>query len=135
MANETQFSQALEKIYAATLSEAFWPEALRTVGGLFDSDFTHFEVLEKKSGIPVFFRNEGATEDALKLYVDHYAAVSPRSTFGEAQPEGHVSFDHDMLSEAEIDADEFYNDFMIPQGYKYFLSANLINNADLFSVF
>ena len=135
MVNEAQFSQALEKIYAATLSETFWPDALRTVGRLFDSDFTHFEVLEKKTGRPVFFRNEGASEDALKLYVDHYAAVSPRSAFGEAQPEGYVSFDHDMLSEAEIDRDEFYNDFMIPQGYKYFLSANLINNTELFSVF
>lgn len=135
MVNEAQFSQALEKIYAATLSETFWPDALRTVGRLFDSDFTHFEVLEKKTGRPVFFRNEGASEDALKLYVDHYAAVSPRSAFGEAQPEGYLSFDHDMLSEAEIDRDEFYNDFMIPQGYKYFLSANLINNTELFSVF
>ena len=135
MVNEAQFSQALEKIYAATLSETFWPDALRTVGRLFDSDFTHFEVLEKKTGRPVFFRNEGASEDALKLYVDHYAAVSPRSAFGEAQPEGYVSFDHDMLSEAEIDRDEFYNDFTIPQGYKYFLSANLINNTELFSVF
>lgn len=135
MVDEAEFSQALEKIYAATLSESFWPDALRTVGRMFDSDFTHFEVLEKKTGIPVFFRNEGASEDALRLYVDHYAAVSPRSAFGEAQPEGYVSFDHDMLSEAEIDRDEFYNDFMIPQGYKYFLSANLINNAELFSVF
>jgi len=135
MATEVQFSQALEKIYAATLSESFWPDALKTVGKLFDSDFTHFEVLEKKTGTPVFFRNEGASEDALDLYVSHYAAISPRSAFGEAQSEGHVSFDHDMLSESEIDKDEFYNDFMIPQGYKYFISANLINNADLFSVF
>lgn len=135
MADAAQFSQALEKIYAAALSEAFWPEALKTVGGLFDSDFTHFEVLEKKTGRPVFFRNDGASEDALDLYVSHYAAISPRASFGETQPEGHVSYDHDMLSESEIDRDEFYNDFMIPQGYKYFLSANLINNADLFSVF
>lgn len=135
MVSEVQFSQALEKIYAATLSEAFWPDALRTVGNLFDSDFTHFEVLEKKTGRPVFFRNEGASQDALDLYVNHYAAVSPRAPIGEAQPEGHVSFDHDMLSETEIDRNEFYNDFMIPQGYKYFLSANLINNADMFSVF
>jgi DNA-binding CsgD family transcriptional regulator/PAS domain-containing protein len=135
MVDEAQFSQALEQIYAATMSEAFWPDALKTVGNLFESDFTHFEVLEKRTGRPVFFRNNGATEDALELYVNHYAAVSPRAAFGEAQPEGHVSFDHDMLSEAEIDADEFYNDFMIPQGYKYFLSANLINNDDLFSVF
>lgn len=135
MTDETQFSHALEKIYAATLSETFWPDALKTVGNLFDSDCTHFEVLEKKTGRPVFFRNEGASEDALDLYVSHYAAVSPRATFGELQPEGHVSYDHDMLSENDIGRDEFYNDFMIPQGYKYFLSANLINNADLFSVF
>ena len=121
MATEVQFRQALEKIYAATLSESFWPDALKTVGKLFDSDFTHFEVLEKKTGTPVFFRNEGASEDALDLYVSHYAAISPRSAFGEAQSEGHVSFDHDMLSESEIDKDEFYNDFMIPQGYKYFI--------------
>jgi hypothetical protein len=65
MVDEAEFSQALEKIYAATLSESFWPDALRTVGRMFDSDFTHFEVLEKKTGIPVFFRIEGASEDAL----------------------------------------------------------------------
>lgn len=40
MVDEAEFSQALEKICAATLSESFWPDALRTVGRTFDSDFT-----------------------------------------------------------------------------------------------
>jgi len=52
MQDDVAYSQALEKIYAATLSESSWPDALRTVSGLFDSEFAHFEVLEKKPGAP-----------------------------------------------------------------------------------
>jgi hypothetical protein len=50
MQDDVAYSQALEKIYAATLSESSWPDALRTVSGLFDSEFAHFEVLEKNRG-------------------------------------------------------------------------------------
>ena len=91
MPDDVEFSAALEKIYAATLSESFWPDALRTVSGLFDSDFVHFEVLEKKTGRPVFFRNVGATQESLDLYVEHYAETSPRAAHGRDLPEGHVS--------------------------------------------
>ena len=135
MTQQDRFGDALGDIYASTLDGAFWSQALRSVGSLFDSDFAHFEVLEKNTGRPVFFHNEGAEADALDLYVDHFAAVSPRAPFGARRPEGHVGFDHEILTEAEIDRDEFYNDFLIPQGYKYFISANLISNERLFSVF
>lgn len=135
MQDDVAFSRALEKIYAATLSESFWPDALRTVSGLFDSDFAHFEVLEKKTGRPVFFRNVGATAESLDLYVAHYAETSPRAAHGKDKPEGYVSYDHQLLSEAEIGRDEFYADFLQPQGYKYFIASNLLNNEDLFSVF
>ena len=135
MPNEEQFTQILEKIYAATLSDAFWPEALRSVGGLFGSGFAHFEVLDKKTGQPLYFQNEGADEAALKDYVGHYAAVSPRAAAGKWQAEGSVSCDYDILTEAQMDRDAFYADFMQPQGYRYFVSANLINDAKTFSVF
>lgn len=135
MHDDVAYSQALEKIYAATLSESFWPDALRTVSGLFDSEFAHFEVLEKKTGRPVFFRNVGASAESLDLYVAHYAETSPRAAHGKDKPEGFVSYDHQVLSEAEIERNEFYADFLQPQGYKYFVASNLLNNEDLFSVF
>ena len=133
--NEEQFTEILEKIYAATLDDAFWPEALRAVGGLFGSEFAHFEVLDKKSGAPLYFQNEGADEAALRDYVDHYSAISPRVAAGKWQAEGSVSCDYDILTEAEMDRDAFYVDFIQPQGYKYFVSANMINDAKTFSVF
>ena len=63
MQDDVAYSQALEKIYAATLSESSWPDALRTVSGLFDSEFAHFEVLEKKTGRPVFFAMSGRAQN------------------------------------------------------------------------
>jgi DNA-binding CsgD family transcriptional regulator/PAS domain-containing protein len=135
MSGEEQFTQVLEKIYAATLSESFWPDALRAVGGLFGADLAHFEVLDKGTGAPVFFRNEGASDDALAGYVEHYSAVSPRVAIGRTLPAGHVSCDYDFLTEAEMDRDEFYADFLRPQGYRYFVSANLINSDRTFGVF
>ena len=135
MPNDEQVTLILEKIYAATLNDAFWPEALRAVGGLFGSEFAHFEVLDKKSGLPLYFQNEGADPAALQDYVDHYSAVSPRVAAGKWLAEGTVSCDYDILTEAEMDRDEYYADFMQPQGYRYFVSANLINDAKTFSVF
>lgn len=135
MPNDEQVTRILEKIYAATLNDAFWPEALRAVGGLFGSEFAHFEVLDKKSGIPLYFQNEGADPAALQDYVDHYSAVSPRVAAGKWLAAGAVSCDYDFLTETEMDRDEFYVDFMQPQGYRYFVSANLINDAKTFGVF
>lgn len=135
MATDERFARVLEKIYAATLSDAFWPDALREVGGLFGSSFAHFEVLDKATGQPVYFRNEGASDAALQDYVAHYASVSPRAAQGSTLPAGAVSFDYDILTEAQMDRDEFYADFMRPQGYRYFISANLINSRRTFGVF
>jgi PAS domain-containing protein len=83
----------------------------------------------------VFFRNVGASAESLDLYVAHYAETSPRAAHGKDKPEGFVSYDHQVLSEAEIERNEFYADFLKPQGYKYFVASNLLNNEDLFSVF
>tara|TARA_R110000787_G_scaffold155899_1_gene269755 strand:+ start:110 stop:1231 length:1122 start_codon:yes stop_codon:yes gene_type:complete len=135
MSGEAQFTEVLEKIYSAALSEDFWPEALRAVGAMFDSPFAHFEVIDKGSGAPVFFRNEGADDAYLKPYVDYFSTISPRVAAGKLMPAGAVTCDYDILTEAQIDRDEYYTDFMMPQGYRYFLSANLINDDRLFSVF
>ena len=90
---------------------------------------------DKKSGIPLYFQNEGADPAALQDYVDHYSAVSPRVAAGKWLAAGAVSCDYDFLTETEMDRDEFYVDFMQPQGYRYFVSANLINDAKTFGVF
>jgi hypothetical protein len=87
----------------------------------------------KKTGRPVFFRNVGASAESLDLYVAHYAETSPRAAHGKDKPEGFVSYDHQVQSEAEIERNEFYADFLKPQGYKYFVASNLLNNEDLFS--
>jgi DNA-binding CsgD family transcriptional regulator len=133
--NEDAFSQVLEKIYAVPLEQDLWPEALRAVSDLFGSSSAHFEVIDKQTCIPIFHKFDRLSEESLTRYAEHYSSVSPRTKDGTIRPAGYIGYDYSVLSEQAMAQDEFYEDFLRPQGLRYFVSGHMMNNSEYYGVF
>jgi DNA-binding CsgD family transcriptional regulator len=67
--------------------------------------------------------------------VDYYAAISPRIRSGVDLPAGSVAYDSMILSETEMDKDEFYADCMTPIGLRYFISGHVMSTDSHMAVF
>lgn len=135
MSNESEILDAVDKLYATALDDEAWTPALDSVSGLFGAVGASFEVIETASKRPVVF--ELGTElrfDAALDYIDYYAARSPRVAFNIDKPSGFISYDHLILSDADIDKDEFYMDLMAPLGLRYFVAVQVSNSASHNSV-
>lgn len=131
---EDAFSEVLEKIYSVPLDDGLWPEALRSIRDLFGSPCAHFEVVDKRTSIPVLQKSFGVDDSQMAAYANYYSGVSPRVADGMVRPAGHIGYDYMILSETEMAKDEFYSDFMIPQDFKYFVSGHLMNDDRHFGV-
>ena len=137
MADETVFYDVVDRINALALDDGDWPETLTLIADLFGAVGGSFELLETKTKQPVFFQYGSELGDApTQSYLAYYGNISPRVKFGITQPTGAISYDHMILSESEIDRDEFYMDCIAPhQGLRYFVRAKLICSPSHDAVF
>lgn len=115
MSKEDAFTEVLEKIYAVPLDDSQWPDALKSIRDLFGSACAHFEVVDKHTSAPILQKSYGVDESQIAAYTNYYAGISRRGWHG---PAGHIGYDYMILSETEMVQDEFYSDFMEPQGFK-----------------
>ena len=132
--SEDAFTDVLEKIYAVPLDDSQWPDALKSIRDLFGSACAHFEVVDKRTSVPILQKSYGVDETQMAAYANYYAGISPRVADGMVRSAGHIGYDYMILSEAEMVQDEFYSDFMVPQGFKYFVSGHLMNDDRHFGV-
>lgn len=128
MASETTFLDIVEKFYAAALNDDQWSAALDDAGDLFGAIGVSFEIIDKKTSIPVFLDLgtrldvSGVTEE----YIQYYGAISPRVQRCVSLPTGSIMYDHAIISEAEMNRDEFYADLESENGLRYFVSGHVL---------
>ena len=135
MITEDAFSQVLKKISAVPLREDLWPDALRSISDLFGSGSAHFEVIDKRTCTPLFHKFDRLSDESVIRYREYFSGVSPRTKDGAIRPAGHIGYDHSVLSEIEMAKDEFYEDFLRPQGLRYFVPGHMMNNNEYYGVF
>ena len=126
--------QAVDSLYGASLDPGLWDDALRNVVELFGARGATFEVHRRSAGELSFFRHLEMPEDGVERYLAHFHRVCPRLPSPDA-PAGNVDYDYKFLSESEIRRHEFYQDFLIPDAYQYFLSGTLANDEAEFTIF
>ena len=136
MNKEQLFVDAIEKVYALASSDDAWETGLNAISELLGASCTSFEIISKREQRPVFFRATGDFDQDMGLpYLEYYSKISPRVHSAENYSAGSVSYDYQIISEQEINRDEFYNDFVMIQGLRYFVAAHLINNASHIALF
>ncbi|MDA0239015.1 MAG: LuxR C-terminal-related transcriptional regulator [Proteobacteria bacterium] len=103
---------------------------------LFGAAGANFEVIEVASNQPVLVELSSTINvDASLDYLQHYGGISPRVKHAKLMPTGSISYDHMILTEAEMNRDAFYADFLSPIGLRYFLAAQLSCSASHQAVF
>ena len=125
-AREDSVLDVVQTLYATALGADSWTPSLDAMNGLFDAVGVTFEVFEVATHRPIFMEiGSNLSFDSSKEYVDYYGRKSPRIGFNIGRPSGFISCDGMILSDAEMDRDEFYQDCLQPVGLRYFIAAQV----------
>lgn len=130
MVSEALFLDVIDRIYALALAdEDQWSHALSGLSELLGGVCVSFEVINKRTGQPDFFRLAGDFDETKSAqYLPYYAGISPRVQSACKPMHGNISYDYQILSEEEINRDEYYNDFAMPQGMRYFVAGHVLDS-------
>ena len=121
---ERLFEAAVEQVYGAALDPQRWPAALQAVA----------DMSGDMGSILIYSRDDGTfgiieTESLRYLTPDYRDAWSGRDIRAIRSLERGYFFqrdvitDDDVLTDAEMDSDPFYTEFLAPRGLKYFAAA------------
>lgn len=129
MHKETELLHTVAQVHAAALDKSLWPQTLDTVADLFGAVGVSFELVKKRNNRP-FYLDLSDRFGAIphQEYLDYYGGINVRLPHILKQPTGGLDFDHAFLSEADIDVNEFYSDFLSRYDLRYFLSGNVLNS-------
>jgi DNA-binding CsgD family transcriptional regulator len=125
----------IEAIHEAGLDDTCWPRALaatlETIGGTGAT----LEVIDKRRFASTAFHSVGIPPVQQIEYADHYLAMNPRVRAGLTTRTGQVHWDHQILSEAAMQQDPFYADFLPQIGLRYFVAGTIRQTEDEFAAF
>lgn len=115
----------------AATDPALWPEALLRLGHLTGSDMTLLEHRTQPGDRVTlgFTDRPDILIHSREPYEQHYARVNPRWPQISALPAGTISHDGLLGSAANADC-EFYRDFLLPYGLRYFAATTLVSDAE-----
>ncbi|MEM6460927.1 MAG: helix-turn-helix transcriptional regulator [Pseudomonadota bacterium] len=126
MISESDLSKLVARTYAVALDHDQWLPLLDFATDVFGGVGTSFEVFDQKTGHPLFLElGSGLKHVCAPEYLEYYGQISPRVRHAEKIGSGAVTYDYAVLSETEMEADEFYNDCMAPLGLRYFVAGHL----------
>ncbi len=128
---ERDVLKTIELLYAAAVDTTKWGEALSSISDLLCGFDATLEVHTTQHAIPLYFLNGNRIPaDGSSDYLSHYCNVCSRlNEYERYNKAGHVGFDHDFITEAEIDHDEFYTDFLARHDdLRYYISATLADD-------
>lgn len=133
---ETATLEVIENIYAMALDDDRWATSLDSMAEFFDAVGVSFEIFESISQRPIFMELGTSLSMASKQeYMEYYGKISPRVAFNVGRPTGFISYDNMILTEPEMDKDEFYTDCMGPLGLRYFLASQVFCSPSHQAVF
>lgn len=123
---EASLEPLLERIYDAVSSPDGWPgvfDALKRRIGLDGCSLIRFgerpEVLAAEG--------ERISETARVRYEAHYGAIDPRAAVARSLPPGQWMLCHHRFDERFVQHDEFYQDFLLPEGLRYAAGGSLLH--------
>ncbi|MEO1657947.1 MAG: helix-turn-helix transcriptional regulator [Pseudomonadota bacterium] len=126
----------VDQLYAGAIRGDGWNPALGAMSELLSAVGVSFEVFDVKARAPLIFDYNARMPLPDKMeYTEYYSPRSPRLNANLRAAPGSISFDHMILSEDEMDRDEFYTDFMAPLDLRYFLSVQVLSSPSHQGVF
>lgn len=132
---ETTAIELVAGAYSAGAEPALWPRFLGRLAAVVCADSCTLQLhdLEQRSGSIAI--SSGLEPSILRAYEAHYAALNPWVSRGRSRMSpGAVLTSEMALSTSELEATEYYTDFLRPQGLRHSL-AGVVRRDESASVF
>ncbi len=120
--------KTISSCYQAAWDDQLWSDALANLCNYINAKSATLEGYDLRSGHPSHFYSTGINDASVSDYINYYLNVNPRHNYLLSTMEGDIGFDHQLLSEKEMDNNEFYTDLLRPDDLRYFISSTLIKN-------
>ncbi len=124
----------VDRLYQAAVDNEHWPQALSAVAQACGGIGATVELHDRPRRSLEFFRGEGMPDAGVERYAAYYHSVCPRLPWGQADPVGTPIYDGRYLTESEMSRSEFYEDFLLPDGFRYMVGGVIANRGNLFGV-
>lgn len=121
---EQSLTGLIEAIYTTVLAPQAWSGVLEGIHqeiGLDGWSLLHVRDQVKVCAVG----GERANAAAAQRYESYYGAIDPRAAHVRGTPVGMVCADQNLFDERFVDRNEFYQDFLLPDGLRYAMGAML----------
>lgn len=129
-----QVLRALDLFQGCAAGGGDFAPALLALCDAFAAECATLEMTDRRTGRLQTFAEARLDPASTAAYTEHYWALSPRVAYGMTPSAKPVASDRDILSEAEMDRDPFYAEFLAGYGLRYFLSIAVDPHPDVFAV-
>lgn len=130
MVSRNDIEQVADGLHAAAIGEESWQAALTGLSRLVPCELATLEIMDAKSGAYTDFHASRAL-DINADYLAYYFQINPRLDGVLNRPDLVLMGDYDFLSETEMGRDEFYDDFLKPNGLRYCAGVRTVHTRAL----
>lgn len=134
---DAAFAAAIAGLYDAATTPALWPDAMNGIEPLFASSAAHFFIWNRaadRATLSLPSRNYRGQEE----FHRRWGRLDPRRHILMRQPPGFLLLCHEHFDDAFVRRSEFYNEFSLPLGRRWLMTASLWENdtdVAIFAVF
>jgi DNA-binding CsgD family transcriptional regulator len=129
-----QFEMLLGEIYESAWSTSQWSTVLNrlaqmtncTIAHLYVSNHRTRKVVESYCG-----GDEGRISSAHQAYIDYYGAIDPRGAKSSSLTPGDWILCQEHFDERYVSRSEFYQDYLIPNGFRYGTGTSLLVSSNI----
>ena len=122
----------IAQIYSAASGRQQWEPVLEAINSACDAWAVQLLAFDRRGGTALFSHYGGiASPEAHLAYLRTYQHIDPRARLVfEPRPQDWFHC-HEVFSEAQVAADPFYQDFLIPVGARYLTAVKLVGDAEM----
>lgn len=124
-----QLYSVIAELYRAPLGETPWAEALAALSDALRSTGTG--LYAERDGRLIFAEHGRLPTEGVDRYLEYYWSIDPRVGRVPALQVGQIFTDLDFITESQMDRHEYYQDFLAPLGFRYFIGGLLAKRSSL----
>lgn len=132
--SRSDIEQVVDKLHAAAIGDLGWGEALGSLNALVPCELATMEVMDPATGGYADFQASRLL-DINTEYLSYYFRRNPRLHGVLNRPDLLVMGDYDFLSESQMGRNEFYGDFLRPNGLRYCAGVRTVHGPDVIGTF
>jgi len=121
--------EVVSACYQAAWDDRLWSEALARVCDFMESQSGTLEAHSFPDDRLIRFYSARIDPDSAADYANYFCTINPRHQYLRLTQVGEVGFDRRLISESEMDRNEFYCDLLRPFGLRYFISSTFISDG------